>query len=67
MKINDLLNRPFKEIFSTRKVRFEEPMYAPLAPSAACDVCGEMTMATKMVRLKDGRQICIPCSEKIRK
>lgn len=67
MKINDLLARPFKEIFSTRKVRFEEPIYAPLSPSAACDVCGEMTMATKMVRLKDNRQICIPCSVKFRK
>ena len=64
MKIDDLLARPFREIFTTKKIRFEEPLYAPLAPSVACAVCGEMTMATKMVKLRSGRQVCIPCSEK---
>jgi formylmethanofuran dehydrogenase subunit E len=62
LKIDDLLARPFREIFTTTKIRFEEPLYAPLAPSVACAVCGEMTMATKMVKLRGGRQVCIPCS-----
>ncbi|HNY50083.1 MAG TPA: FmdE family protein [Smithella sp.] len=66
LKIDDLLARPFHEIFTTRKVRFQEPLYAPLAPSISCPVCGEMTMATKMVKIKGGRQLCIPCSEKSR-
>lgn len=66
LKIDDLLARPFPEIFTTRKVRFQEPLYAPLAPSLSCALCGEMTMATKMVKLKGGRQLCIPCSEKSR-
>jgi formylmethanofuran dehydrogenase subunit E len=65
LKIDDLLARPFKEIFTTTKMRFEEPLYAQLAPSLACAVCGEMTMATKMVKLRGGRQVCIPCSGKI--
>lgn len=64
MKIDDLLARPFREIFTTKKVRFEEPLYAPLAPSEPCAVCGEMTMATKMVRLKSGEKVCLPCFEK---
>jgi formylmethanofuran dehydrogenase subunit E len=66
LKMDDLLARPFPEIFTTRKVRFQEPLYAPLAPSLSCALCGEMTMATKMVKLKGGRQLCIPCSEKSR-
>jgi formylmethanofuran dehydrogenase subunit E len=64
LKIEDLLARPFKEIFTTKKITFEEPLYAPLAPSIACAICSEMTMATKMVEQKDRRQVCIPCSKK---
>jgi formylmethanofuran dehydrogenase subunit E len=67
LKIDDLLARPFEEIFTTAEVNFDEPLYAPLAPSEPCAICGEMTMSTKMMKLKDGRQVCIPCSEKIRK
>lgn len=67
LKINDLLARPFEEIFTTTEVPFDEPLYAQLAPSEPCAICGEMTMATKMMKLSDGRQVCIPCSEKSRK
>ena len=64
LKIDDLLARPFEEIFTTTEVPFDEPLYAPLAPSESCAVCGEMTMTVKMVQLGDGRQVCIPCSQK---
>ena len=67
LKVYDLLARPFAEIFTTTEVPFDEPLYAPLAPSEPCAICGEMTMATKMMKLSDGRQVCIPCSEKSRK
>jgi len=63
LKMNDLLARPFEEIFTTTEVSFNEPLYAPLAPSEPCAVCGEMTMAAKMVKLSDGRKACIPCSQ----
>lgn len=63
LKINDLLKRPFEEIFTTKEVAFVEPLYAPLAPSEPCATCGEMTMATKMIKLNDGRKSCIPCSQ----
>jgi formylmethanofuran dehydrogenase subunit E len=64
LKVDDLLARPFEEIFTTTKVPFDEPLYAPLAPSEPCAICGEMTMAAKMMKLSDGRQACIPCSQK---
>ncbi|MGA2781017.1 MAG: FmdE family protein [Smithella sp.] len=64
LKVSDLLARPFEEIFITSEVPFNEPLYAPLAPSEPCAICGEMTMATKMLKLKDESFVCIPCSEK---
>lgn len=64
LKIDDLLARPFGDIFTTTEVPFDEPLYAPLAPSEPCVICGEMTMEAKMVKLVDGRQACIPCSQK---
>jgi len=64
LKVNDLLARSFEEIFTTTEVPFDEPLYAQLAPSEPCAICGEMTMAAKMVKLGDGRQACIPCSQR---
>jgi len=66
MKIDDLLAQPFEKIFTTEEVPFDEPRCAPLAPSEPCAVCGEMTMVVKMMKSSDGRQVCIPCSEKRR-
>ena len=63
LKVNDLLARSFEEIFTTTEVPFDEPHYAQLAPSESCAICGEMTMAAKMVKLSDGRKACIPCSQ----
>lgn len=62
LKAKDLLSRPFAEVFSTAKVDFSVPPYAPLAPSEICHKCGEMTMSTKMVESGDGKRVCIPCS-----
>jgi formylmethanofuran dehydrogenase subunit E len=64
LKMEDLLTRPFEEIFTTSEVSFDEPLYAPLAPSEPCAVCGEMTMATKMTAAADTGRVCIPCSKK---
>ncbi len=64
LKVDDLLTRPFEEIFVTEEAPFDEPQYAPLDRSESCALCGEMTMAAKMVKLNDGRQVCIPCSQK---
>ncbi len=64
LKAVDLAYKPFNTVFETQEVICREPPYAPLAPSEACDECGEMTMATKMIDTKDGRRLCIPCAQK---
>ena len=63
LKVNDLLAGPFEEIFTTTKVPFDEPLYAKRDRSEPGAVCGEMTMAAKMLELRDGRQACMPCSQ----
>ncbi len=62
LKSEDLLSKPFTEVFDTEAVRFIMPPYAPLARSEACSTCGEMTMSTKMVETDDAKRVCIPCS-----
>jgi formylmethanofuran dehydrogenase subunit E len=64
LKVEDLLMRPFEGVFTTIEVPFDEPHYAPLERSEPCTICGDMTMATKMVRLTGGQRACIPCSQK---
>ena len=63
LKVEDLLGRHFDEIFITTEIPFDEPLYASLERSEPCAMCGEMTMASKMVGVNDGR-VCIPCSQK---
>jgi formylmethanofuran dehydrogenase subunit E len=63
LKVEDLLGRYFDDIFTTTEIPFDEPRYAPLERSEPCAMCGEMTMASKMVVVNDGR-VCIPCSQK---
>jgi len=63
LKSEDLLSKPFDDVFSTREIKFVEPPYAPLARSESCAKCGEMTMSTKMVAIDDDKRVCIPCSE----
>lgn len=62
LKAVDLFSRPFNEVFYTKEIKFSMPPYAPLAPSVACAICGEMTMKTKMAPAENGKLICIPCS-----
>ena len=64
LKSEDLLSKPFDEVFSTSEVEFSIPPYALLARSEACILCGEMTMSTKMMATENGKLICIPCSKK---
>ncbi len=63
LKSEDLLSKPFDDVFSTREIKFVEPSYAALARSESCAKCGEMTMSTKMVAVDGDKRLCIPCSE----
>jgi len=64
LKAEDLLLKPFDEVFTTEEAEMKMPPYAPLAPSKPCAKCGEMTMATKMITTENGSELCVPCSEK---
>jgi formylmethanofuran dehydrogenase subunit E len=61
LKSLDLATKPIDRIFTVKEVEYEEIPYAPLAPSQACTECGELTMLTKMISLKNGDPVCIPC------
>ncbi len=62
IKAMDLATQPIDDIFTIQETPWVEIPFAPLAPSVPCAICGEMTMATKMVRETSA---CIPCSEKM--
>jgi len=59
---NEILRRPADEIFVIRDVEPEIPKKARIFRSHICTVCGE-AVAESRARLKDGKIICIPCSE----
>ncbi len=61
LKAVDLAEKPFQKIFNSEALDFEPPPYAPLAPSAPCVKCGELTMSTKMIKNSNGDLFCIPC------
>ncbi len=62
LKANDLSSKPFNEIFNSEEISYLPPPYATLAPSVACNKCGELTMQTKMKVNNSGNSLCIPCS-----
>jgi len=63
LKAIDLFSRPFDEVFSVKTSGVPVPPYASIAPSVSCEICGEMTMQTKMISGKGGKLLCIPCSK----
>ena len=65
LKARHLLALSFAELYDTEEVDgLFIPAYATLAPSLACDDCGEMTMSSRLVPSSDGRKRCRPCEEK---
>jgi formylmethanofuran dehydrogenase subunit E len=64
MKALDLLTKDFSAVFAAEEIPPPEQPYAPLASSAACARCGEMTMATRLVAAGPQGFYCLPCAEK---
>lgn len=64
MKSIDLLRKKFSDVFATEEIAPPEQPCARLAPSAACSLCGEMTMMTRLVDKGGGGHYCIPCAQK---
>ena len=49
MEALDFIQQDFADVFTTEKIAPPEQPYASLAPSAACYLCMEMTMSTRLV------------------
>lgn len=65
LKASDLLQLPFPDLYDTEAVAAPVmPPYAILSPSLPCDACGEMTMASRLVRSADGKRRCPACAER---
>jgi formylmethanofuran dehydrogenase subunit E len=64
MKSLDLLRKDFSDVFATEKIIVPDQQYAQLAPSVPCSLCGEMTMATKLVDMGSQKNCCIPCAKR---
>jgi formylmethanofuran dehydrogenase subunit E len=65
LKSLDLLSKPFNEVFSTKEADFPIPPYASITRSEPCAICKEPTMSTRLVKVENGRLVCIPCSNEI--
>ena len=57
----DLLNLAFDKIFDVQEVPVKLPAYAPIHESIICEVCGEKTMASRIVE-EAGKKQCLSCS-----
>lgn len=64
LKAVDLAGRSAEEVFTITEADLPSMPYAMIASSVKCEICGEMTMETRMKINGDGRRICIPCVEK---
>jgi len=60
--VKELLALPEEEMFSISRVIAEVPERARIFRSVRCSICGE-TMAESRARVREGRFVCIPCSE----
>ena len=57
-----ILDLPDEEVFDIRRMTIEIPSYARIFANVKCCVCSENIMEPR-ARIKDGKPICIPCSD----
>jgi len=56
-----ILDLPDQEVFEVKRITIDIPAYARIFTSVKCSVCGENIMEPR-ARMKDGKPICIACS-----
>jgi formylmethanofuran dehydrogenase subunit E len=56
------LEIPFEELFKAEEVKVDIPDYAPSHESFICDKCGEIFMASRLVKSEPGN-LCYTCSK----
>jgi len=61
-RTNWLLHAPTEDLFDVKVVTIRLPEPAQIRESVVCESCGEAVMVTRAVA-RDGRTLCIPCSE----
>lgn len=57
-----LIQLPFSEILISETTTPNLPEYAPITDSVVCSECGEMIMATKVLKDADERDLCYVCA-----
>ncbi len=61
-KIKAIMEAPDEELFDIRKTKMQPPPEARIYPSLRCEACGEKVMEPR-ARIREGKILCIPCSE----
>lgn len=61
-KLRAVLEAPDDELLSVTRGPVELPPVARIHPSVTCAACGEKVMEPR-ARLRDGKVLCLPCSE----
>ena len=65
-KIQKLLDLEPEDVFEIREIEYDPPMMAQIEESVPCEICGELTMDSRIMGYQD-RNICIPCYKEIKK
>ncbi|MCF7794125.1 MAG: TraR/DksA C4-type zinc finger protein [Candidatus Cloacimonetes bacterium] len=64
--INQILESKSEDFANLEEISIELPPEAKLYKNIVCEECGETAMETR-IRKRDGRKLCIPCAENIKK
>ena len=54
-----------EDIFDINEIDFNPPGLAQIEESVPCEICGELTMSTRLMTYNDS-EMCIPCYKKMR-
>lgn len=59
-KIQKLLSMEPEDVFDIRNIEYDPPGMAQIEESVPCNICGELTMDSRMMNYQ-GKIMCIPC------
>jgi len=65
-KIQKILDLKPEDLFNIREIEYDPPILAQIEESVLCDMCGELTMDSRIMKYQDSN-ICIPCYKEIKK
>ncbi len=65
-KIQKLLGLEPENVFEIRDIEYDPPRMAQIEESVLCNICGELTMDSRMMNYQ-GKIMCIPCYKEFKK